>query len=181
MFEKKNLFTVAPLSQNKTPCGTIRNYKHINPLRKLQIHQSNTGNPQLHVPPASKLVRELRIDIFNKPIYIVLHTGKPSILIWTITFVLIARIFQASLSRRYFIKNGLITIVWRTEIETGSCFCRSSYQTVVYGRQCSNDRVCEARVYSRVVRNILIESNINIFAARTMGTCMMNNKYGYSS
>ena len=68
-------------------------------------------------------------------------------------------------------------IVWRAEIETGSCFGRPPYQTVVYGRQCSNDCVCEARVYSRIVRNILIELDINIFEARTMGTCTVNNRY----
>jgi len=67
-------------------------------------------------------------------------------------------------------------IVWRAEIETGSRFGRPSYQTVVYGRQCSNDCVCEACVYSRIVRNMLIESNINKVEARTMGTCMVNNR-----
>lgn len=63
-------------------------------------------------------------------------------------------------------------IVWPTEIETVSRFGRPSYQTVIYGRQCSNDCVCEARVCSFIVRNILIKSNINILEARTMGTCM---------
>jgi hypothetical protein len=67
-------------------------------------------------------------------------------------------------------------IVWRAEIETGSRFSTPSYQTVVYGRQCSNDCVCEARVYSRIVRNFLTESDINIFEARTMGTCLVNSK-----
>jgi hypothetical protein len=74
----------------------------------------------------------------------------------------------------YFIKNGLIMIAWRAEIETGSRLGRPSYQTVVYGRQCSN----EARAYSCIVRNILIASNTNILEARIMGMCMMNNRYG---
>jgi len=65
-------------------------------------------------------------------------------------------------------------IAWRAEIENGSRLGRPCYQTVVYGRQCSN----EAREYSCIVRNILIASNTIILEARIMGMCMMNNRYG---